>query len=81
MYMYWLALGASPIVAFAVGHFLGHRNEAWYWRDHAGPLHRSAVCSDSQFYYVVPEREYVDLELDHIYLVKLKEDCGISRDD
>lgn len=79
--MEWGFVLAVAILAFVVGHRIGHRGEARYWRDHAGPLYRSAICSNSIFYYVVPEAEYVDLELDHVYLVRLKEECGIVRDD
>lgn len=76
--MEWLLYTAIALVAFGVGNHIGHRNEASIWRIHAGPTHRSAICSDSTFYYVVPEHEYVELELDHVYLTHLRADCDIE---
>lgn len=63
---------------FVLGNCYGRRQEAECWRNHAVFLERVPMYSNSEPYYVVPEREYIDLELDHIYLKTLREECEID---
>ena len=52
------------VIAFVVGSRLVYWHEAKIWRLHACPKeYRTAICSGGKFYYVVPEREYVDMDL------------------
>lgn len=77
--MWWgAAYVLISFLLFVLGNWLGHKQEARYWRQHAPVLARTPVASNAVFYYVLPEAEYVELELDHVYLSTLRRECGIE---
>lgn len=57
----WEVLLSATVIAFALGHWFGARQTERYWVDHANSKFRTAVHHRGEFYYVVPESEYVAL--------------------
>lgn len=59
--MMWTA--CALLAGVFIGHVLGMAGEAKLWRGKGGdiPAYRTAMCSAGRFYYVVPEREFVDM--------------------
>ena len=55
------AILALWLSGFLLGWTLALRQEYWYIKMKAEPKWRTAMCIDGEFYYVVPEREYVNL--------------------
>ena len=66
------------LLTFLAGYWYGGFSEAQHWRSHAGRRHRTPIHNNHSFYYVVPEAEYVDLEIDHNYLEKIRHDCAVN---
>lgn len=49
---------------FTMGMLVGKSLEARLWRSKADDAYgRTAMCSNGEFFYVVPEHEYVELDL------------------
>lgn len=61
MMMEWIL--AAVLGGLAVGLHLGSCMEARIWRLKADPDFRTAMCSGGKFYYVIPEKEYVERNL------------------
>jgi phage-related minor tail protein len=53
---------AAVLIAFAVGWYTGETLTDHYWRSKAEPVYRTAIHSGGQFFYVVSEREFNDLQ-------------------
>lgn len=59
--MEWL--GMAGLFGMGVGAIIGRMGEARIWRLKANPDYRTAMCSGGEFFYVMPEKEYVDKHL------------------
>ena len=62
MDFFWITIGVVG-AAFTLGHILGRWGEARLWRLKGESPVRTAQCSAGRFYYIVPEREYVEKHL------------------
>lgn len=79
-----MLLLAAIMLAWLLGHIMGRAGEAYIWRSKAGfDEGRTANCSAGKFYYVLPEKQYIDwllnphrleqMRLDRLAELKAKE--------